>query len=57
MSVGEGALVGIGASVVPDRSVGDWAVVGAGAVVTRNFPAHTTVVGVPAKEAGGQDGG
>lgn len=57
VSVGEGVLVGIGASVIPHRSVGDWAVVGAGAVVTRSFPAHATVVGVPAKEAGGQDGG
>ena len=57
VNVGEGALVGIGASVIPHCSVGDWAVVGAGAVVTRSFPAHATVVGVPAKEAGGQDGG
>ena len=56
VSVGEGVLVGIGASVIPHRSLGDWAIVGAGAVVTRNFPAHVTVVGVPAKETGGQDG-
>ena len=47
--VSEGALIGIGASVIPGRSIGQWAVVGAGAVVVRDIPASTTVVGVPAR--------
>ena len=47
--VGEGSLVGIGAVVLPGRKVGDWSVVGAGAVVTKDVPPHTIVVGIPAK--------
>ena len=43
-------FVGLGASVLPDRTVGDDAVVGAGAVVTKDVPVGATVVGVPAKE-------
>jgi sugar O-acyltransferase (sialic acid O-acetyltransferase NeuD family) len=44
-----GALVGIGASIIPNRIVGDWAVVGAGAVVTTDVPPLMTAVGVPAR--------
>jgi len=45
----EGALVGIGAIVVPRTTIGAWAVVGAGAVVTKSVPPGVTVVGVPAR--------
>jgi len=55
-AVGEGALVGIGASILPGCSVGVWAKVGAGAVVTRDIPAHSTSVGIPARETGRRDG-
>jgi sugar O-acyltransferase (sialic acid O-acetyltransferase NeuD family) len=47
--VGEGTLVGIGAIVLPQHRVGAWCTVGAGAIVTRNVPAGSTVVGVPAR--------
>ena len=47
--VGEGALLGIGSAILPGVSIGRWAVVGAGAVVTRDVPAGTTVVGIPAE--------
>jgi len=47
--VGEGAFLGIGAVVLPGISIGPWATVGAGAVVLRDVPARTTVVGVPAR--------
>lgn len=45
----EGALVGIGATVLPRTAVGAWATVGAGAVVTKPVPPGVTVVGVPAR--------
>lgn len=47
--VGEGSLLGIGACVLPRIRIGSWAVVGAGAVVHRDVPEASTVVGVPAR--------
>jgi len=44
-----GSRIGAGAIVLPGVEVGCGAVVGAGAVVTRDVPAGTTVVGVPAR--------
>jgi sugar O-acyltransferase (sialic acid O-acetyltransferase NeuD family) len=49
VSVGPLAHVGIGAVVLPGATVGEESIVGAGAVVLREAPAHSTVVGVPAK--------
>lgn len=49
VTVGEGAFVGIGATVLPQLKVGAWSTVGAGAVVTKDVPPGTTVVGVPAQ--------
>lgn len=51
--IGAHALVGAGAVVLPSRTVGEGATVGAGAVVTREVGAGATVVGVPARVAGG----
>lgn len=50
--LGEGAMIGTNASVIPGCTVGAWAVVGAGAVVTKDVPPNTTVVGVPARPIG-----
>jgi sugar O-acyltransferase (sialic acid O-acetyltransferase NeuD family) len=47
--VGRGALVGVGAAVIPGRRVGASAVVGAGAVVIHDVPDGATAVGVPAR--------
>lgn len=47
--IGEGALIGAGATVIPGIKVGKWAVVGAGAVVTKDVPDYAVVVGVPSK--------
>ncbi len=47
--VGEGAHIGIGASVKPGVKIGKWSVVRAGAVVVNDVPKGATVVGVPAK--------
>lgn len=47
--VRKGASIGGGAVLLPGVTVGEGATVGAGAVVTRDVPAHATVVGNPAR--------
>ena len=47
-----GVLIGAGATVLGNIEVGEGAKVGAGSVVLSPVPAHTTVVGVPAKVVG-----
>jgi sugar O-acyltransferase (sialic acid O-acetyltransferase NeuD family) len=49
-----GTFIGIGAAVIPGRSVGQWATIGAGAVVVKDIPAHAMAVGVPASCLGGE---
>jgi len=49
VEIGSGALIGIGATVMPRRRVGAWSIVGAGALVQRDVPSETVVVGVPAQ--------
>lgn len=47
-----GASVGANATVICGCEIGRYALVGAGAVVTRNVPDYTLVIGVPARSAG-----
>jgi acetyltransferase-like isoleucine patch superfamily enzyme len=47
-----GASIGAGAVILPGVEIGTYAMVGAGAVVSRNVPPFTLVLGVPAREAG-----
>jgi len=49
VTIGRRAYVGMGAIVLDGLEVGEGAIVGAGAVVTRDVPAHTQVLGVPAR--------
>lgn len=44
----KGASIGANATVLPGISIGEGAMVGAGAVVTRNVPAFSVVIGNPA---------
>ncbi|WP_456288557.1 acetyltransferase [Paenibacillus sp. AK002] len=48
--VGEGAFIGMKASVVPEKTIGEWSIIGSGAVVVSDIPSAVTVVGVPAKK-------
>ncbi|MFC3272983.1 serine O-acetyltransferase EpsC [Agromyces mediolanus] len=44
----DGVTVGAGAKVLGDITIGAWSAVGANAVVTKDAPPHSLVVGVPA---------
>ena len=50
--VGRGVMIGAGAKILGNIRIGEGAIVGAGSVVLRDVPAHTTVVGVPARVVG-----
>lgn len=45
----DGAHIGIGAIVMPGVTIGEGAIIGAGAVVTKDIPAYSLALGVPAK--------
>ncbi|MBW8051075.1 MAG: acetyltransferase [Cytophagales bacterium] len=47
--VGEGTLIGAGASVIPGIHIGKWCVIGAGAAIIDDVPDNTVVVGVPGR--------
>jgi sugar O-acyltransferase (sialic acid O-acetyltransferase NeuD family) len=49
VEIGSRCLVGTGATILQYLKLGDEVTVGAGSVVTKDVPAGTTVVGVPAK--------
>ena len=49
VTLARGCYLGAGCLILPGVTVGPGAVVGAGAVVTRDVPARTLVVGVPAR--------
>jgi serine O-acetyltransferase len=50
--VGSGVLIGAGAKILGNITIGDCAKIGAGSVVLRSVPPHTTVAGVPARIVG-----
>jgi bifunctional UDP-N-acetylglucosamine pyrophosphorylase / glucosamine-1-phosphate N-acetyltransferase len=47
--MGDGAFIGSGTILRAPVTIGEGAVTGAGSVVTHDVPAHTTVLGVPAR--------
>ncbi len=49
VEIGDGSFVGISASIKNQKKIGKNAVVGMGAVVTKDVPDNTTVIGNPAR--------
>ena len=47
--IGENVWIGDKATILPGVSIGDGAVIGANAVVTKDVPPYSVVVGNPAK--------
>lgn len=54
-TIGKNVVIGAGAKVLGDITVGDDSMVGANAVVVRSVPDQSTVVGVPGRVARTQD--
>ena len=52
VTIGDGAAIGGGCTLLPGVHVGQWALVGAGSVVTRDVPDHALVYGNPARVVG-----
>jgi acetyltransferase EpsM len=45
----EGSWVGSGATIIPNKRIGEWTMIGAGATVIDHLPANCLAVGTPAK--------
>ena len=48
--IGDGCTIGTNATILPRISIGKWATIGAGAVVTKDVPDYSVMVGNPARE-------
>ena len=53
--IGDGVMIGAGAKVLGNISIGNCSQIAAGSVVLKSVPARTTVAGVPAKVIGASD--
>ncbi|KAK1354867.1 Serine O-acetyltransferase [Heracleum sosnowskyi] len=53
--IGDGVLIGAGATILGNVMIGEGAKIGAGSVVLINVPPRTTAVGNPARLMGGKD--
>ncbi len=50
VTVREGAFIGIGAKVIPQREIGAWSIIGAGAAIVNNVEPKSLYVGVPGRK-------
>lgn len=49
VKIGNNVIIGYRAVILPGSRIGDYCTIGAGAVVTKSFPSHCVIGGVPAK--------
>ncbi|WP_085524179.1 acetyltransferase [Tuberibacillus sp. Marseille-P3662] len=56
IDVEEGAFLGTGCGVIPNKKIGRWSVIGAGATVIDHIGDYTKSAGVPAKKIGSTKG-
>jgi len=54
-TIKSGAMIGAGAQVLGDVTVGEGAKIGSNSVVTKDVPGHMTALGIPAMIVGGDD--
>jgi serine O-acetyltransferase len=54
-TISNGAMIGAGAQVLGDITIGENAKVGSNSVVTNDIPAGATALGIPARVIGGDD--
>lgn len=54
-TIKSGAIIGAGAQVLGDITVGEGAKIGANSVVTNDVPPHSTALGIPARIVGHDD--
>jgi len=51
-TIGDGVVIGTGATIIGNIRIGDHVKIGAGSVVVHSVPDHSTVVGVPGRVVG-----
>jgi serine O-acetyltransferase len=51
-TIGDGVVIGTGATILGNTRIGDHVKIGAGSVVVHEVPDHSTVVGVPGRVVG-----
>jgi serine O-acetyltransferase len=54
-TIESGAVIGAGAQILGDITIGEGAKIGANSVVTVDVPAHKTALGIPARIIGGDE--
>ena len=54
-TIGDGVVIGTGATILGNIRIGDHVKIGAGSVVVHPVPDHSTVVGVPGRVVGDEE--